>query len=137
MQIDGDLSMICEREKYENIVLRLNKLMIQNNLLPSSNCSEYFLFSDYVNLPSFNTPIYFSDTLYSIPLNVQSCIFHNLEKVCFCLRIRENKKAVIEWIESKLNLKRIQNHKNYRRTYYVFETDDVDVLYTMVKMLCN
>lgn len=129
--------MICEREKYENIVLRLNKLIIQNNLQSSSNCSEYFLFSDYVNLSSFNVPIYFSDTLYAIPSDIQSYIFHNLEKVRFCLRVRENKKAIIKWIESKLNLKRIQNHKDYRRVYYVFETDDVDILYTMVKMLCN
>lgn len=137
MQIDGDLGMICEREKYENIVLRLNKLIIQNNLQSGSNCSEYFLFSDYVSLPSFNIPIYFSDTLYALPSNVRSCIFHNLEKVCFCLRVQENKKAIIEWIESKLNLKRIQNHKNYRRTYYVFETDDINMLYTLLCIYVN
>lgn len=129
--------MICEREKYENIVLGLNKLIIQNNLQSSLNYSEHFLFLDYVNLSAPNVPIYFSDTLYTVPFNIQSYIFHNLEKVRFCLRARENKKAIIEWIESKLNLKRIQNHKDYRRVYYVFETDDIDILYTMVKMGCN
>lgn len=129
--------MIYEREKYENIVLRLNKLIIQNNLQSSSNYLEYFLFADSGYLSSLNVPIYFSDTLYAIQPNIQSYIFHNLEKVCFCLRVWENKKVIIEWIESKLNLKRIQKHKDYRRVYYVFETDDVDVLYTMVKMLCD
>lgn len=124
--------MIYKGRQYTEILNKLNDVLYK--FMKANPTADYFC--NYSTFLYENYAYIFCRAIFdSAPHDVVSYVYDKSAGVRFILRVWKNRKKLINYLETNFNVKRIDAYaKNYTNTYYVLETDDINMLYTLLCM---
>lgn len=122
--------MICEEKFYAQVVDKLNKIL--DKFIQDNPTKDYFKHYSIFLYPGYNYNIY-SEVFSTAPCDAVSHVYARDGGIRFILRVWKNRKKLMNYLDNNFNLKKIEDYqKDFRGTYYVLETKDINLLYTML-----
>lgn len=121
-----------ERILHTKVTVLLNKALDKIN--PDFLCSR-FLYLDYTSdISSYGTAdyVYMADTINIMPYDCRSRAYSNEPAKIFYLHMYGNRRKTVTWLIENFNLTYLE--KDYRKQYVLFKCDDVEMLYTLLKL---
>lgn len=127
--------MICEEKLYTETINKLNDILYE--FMKVNPTTDYFY--HYSTFLYKNYAYTFRGDIFdSAPYDAVSYTYDKNTGVRFILRVWKNRKKLINYLETNFNIKRIDAYaKNYGNTYYVLETNDINMLYTLLCIYVN
>ena len=120
-----------ERILHTKITTLLNKALTEVD--PLTPC--HFLYLDYT---SDLTPyvigsyIYINDTINNMPRDCISRAYSDEPAKIFYFYMYGNRRKYVNWLVENFNLTYLEN--DYRKQYVLFKCDDINTLYTILKL---